>query len=353
MDPGRTALLFAVQPVFSFLLATGLLVLLMRVFPPRRPALAAWLWLLPLAKVLLDLVQANPAQWIGSHGVEASRLRPGSRMGTLSLGLGGPVVPAPFGSARLEATPPQEPGTAGACAAAALSLHPADLLHARLGPRWSERLALGLAGGALALILLRLLRLLRYRRWLAGRLASGRPLDRHPDVLLVPGLSVPFATGFLTPRILVPAELAGSLPPDQLDLLIAHERAHVACADPLVRLVLAFAGDLFWYVPGLRACIRRFEAEREAACDDAARGSEAERSASLARALLGAHDHVHGCEPAPAWAPAAVDPGTLRCRLDRLLRPARPATRGQLAIRAAVWAYLSLMILRSTLGGLD
>lgn len=364
----RAALLFVLQPVLSGLFAGGLVAASLALFKPKRPSVRAALWLLPLFKIVIDLAAACPVAWVVSQGVVPERIQKGERMGTLSIGLTGWYVPVlVYGEVRLEydAGGATERGASWATTRHDPRglLHPGDLLYGRLGRDGTLALLALLLGVGAGKALVRTVRLFSFRRWINAQLPKGTSLDcgdlavwPRPTVLVVPGLAVPFATGFLRPRVLIPEALLDTLNKQELDALLAHELAHLRRADPLVRVLAGYVTDLFWYVPLLSTCFRRFASEREADCDDAARHPD--EPTLLARALIKTHEWVQACRPAipglaPSWAPAAVEASTLSMRLKRLVVPA-PAGGTRARVLATLgWAYVAAVVLRSSLAGLS
>lgn len=372
----RAALLFVLQPILSGLFACLLVAACVAAFRPKRPGVRAALWLLPLCKIVIDLAAACPVAWVVSQGVVPERIQKGERLGTISVGLSGPVVPLfLFSEIRLEYD--AGGGTARGPAwdlknmdrkkmekKATGLLHPGDLLYAQIGRGGTLALLVVLLGVGVGRVGLRTVRLFAFRRWLNAQLDGARPLEGHdfsavwprPTVLVVPGLAVPFATGFLKPRVMIPDLLTGALSREELAALLAHELAHLRRADPLVRVLAGYLTDVFWYVPGLSGCVRRFQAEREADCDDAAR--HADEPTRLARALIKTHAWIQALRPeipglAPSWAPAAVEASTLAMRLRRLVLPAPAAGRSARVLAALGWAYAASVVLRSSLAGLS
>ncbi len=79
---------------------------------------------------------------------------------------------------------------------------------------------------------------------------------------------VPFTKGFLKPVILLPLALLSQLPADQLELVLAHELAHIKRRDYLVNLFQILVESVLFFNPvvwWLSALIRE---EREHATDD-------------------------------------------------------------------------------------
>jgi len=101
---------------------------------------------------------------------------------------------------------------------------------------------------------------------LAARLRVNRPV-RLLESLLV---EVPAVIGWLRPVVLVPASALTGLTPQQLEVLLAHELAHVRRYDYLVNLVQCVIETLLFYHPAVWWVSRRIREEREHCCDDLA-----------------------------------------------------------------------------------
>jgi len=99
---------------------------------------------------------------------------------------------------------------------------------------------------------------------LAARLRVNRPV-RLLESLLV---EVPAVIGWLRPVVLVPASALTGLTPQQLEVLLAHELAHVRRYDYLVNLMQCVIETLLFYHPAVWWVSRRIREEREHCCDD-------------------------------------------------------------------------------------
>ena len=103
-------------------------------------------------------------------------------------------------------------------------------------------------------------------RDLAGRLGMTRSIR----VLKSVSVDVPLVVGALRPVVVVPASLLTGLTPFQLDMLLAHELAHIRRYDFLVNLVQTVIETLLFYHPAARWLSDRVREERENCCDDVA-----------------------------------------------------------------------------------
>ena len=151
-------------------------------------------------------------------------------------------------------------------------------------------------------------------------------------------VGVPTVVGWLRPAILVPASALTGLTAQQLELILAHELAHVRRHDYLVNLVQSAAETLLFYHPAVWWVSHRMRVEREHCCDDlavAACGS----AVRYARALV---DLEGLCADAPALAMAA-NGGSLVDRIARLVGRADEPSRAARGLAAAL-AVASLAV---------
>lgn len=100
------------------------------------------------------------------------------------------------------------------------------------------------------------------------RLAARLGVRRTVALLESALVQVPAVVGWLRPVILVPASALTGLTPQQLELLIAHELAHIRRYDYLVNLAQSVVETLLFYHPGVWWVSGRIREEREHCCDD-------------------------------------------------------------------------------------
>jgi beta-lactamase regulating signal transducer with metallopeptidase domain len=103
--------------------------------------------------------------------------------------------------------------------------------------------------------------------WLAMANRLGVALGvRHVVRLLEStAVQVPAVVGLLKPVILLPANALGGLTPGQLEMILAHELAHI-----LVNLLQAAVETLLFYHPAVWWISKQVRIERENCCDDLA-----------------------------------------------------------------------------------
>ncbi|MCC4591454.1 TonB family protein [Xanthomonas sacchari] len=192
-------------------------------------------------------------------------------------------------------------------------------------------LSLWLAGAlASAAVLWRQQR--RYRRSL-GRLRPGE------DGVLVAehALHGPLVLGAWRPQVVVPMDFAARYPPPQAQLVIAHERMHIARGDTRSNLLLAVLRCVYWFNPLLHWAATRFRLDQELACDAAVLvrhpGTRRHYAEAMLQTQLDALALPVGCH----W-----QAGSVLCQRIALLR--RPAVRGwrrRLGLAAVTLAALS------------
>jgi TonB family protein len=151
--------------------------------------------------------------------------------------------------------------------------------------------------------------------WIAGGLVAAAMLARaqarfrgalgtllpHGDAWrpqrAVDGLPATF--GVFAPRIVVPVDFESRYDAAQRELMLAHERAHVARGDLHANLLAAALRCLFWFNPLFHLAMRRFRHDQELACDaTVVAGRPHQRRAygdALFRAQLAAHASPLGC----------------------------------------------------------
>lgn len=104
----------------------------------------------------------------------------------------------------------------------------------------------------------------------AARLSEALGLRRAVRLLESAAVEVPSVLGSLRPIILLPASTLTGMTPEQIEMVLAHELAHIRRHDFLVNLLQAFVETLMFYHPAVWWMSRRVRVERENCCDDLA-----------------------------------------------------------------------------------
>jgi Zn-dependent protease with chaperone function len=127
---------------------------------------------------------------------------------------------------------------------------------------------------------------LRAREW-RRRGESFRLPDDVPDVLVIEDEAPLLAlSGVFHSRLIASRGVLRRLSPDQLRAALRHENAHHASRDNLKRLLLLLAPDAIPFIRGFASLDRAWSRFTEWAADDRAVAGDAQRSLSLAEALV-------------------------------------------------------------------
>lgn len=153
----------------------------------------------------------------------------------------------------------------------------------------------------------------RLPRWQqrASAMAQRFGLHRRVTVLASRIIASPVLIGWMRPVILVPMAVVCGFPAAQIELILAHELAHLRRWDPLVNLFRVTLETAHFYHPVVRWISRDVTNEREICCDQ------------LALALGGGSRHE--------FVTMLAELGDLRVRQQRLLLAANG---GELLVRA-------------------
>jgi beta-lactamase regulating signal transducer with metallopeptidase domain len=84
------------------------------------------------------------------------------------------------------------------------------------------------------------------------------------------GLQAPAVIGWFRPVVFLPLRALTGLSQEQLELVVAHELAHIQRLDPFVNVFQVVVEALLFYHPAVWWLNRRIRTEREHCCDDAA-----------------------------------------------------------------------------------
>ena len=95
-------------------------------------------------------------------------------------------------------------------------------------------------------------------------------IPRFVDLRLSTRITNPLTAGVLRPWILLPITAITSLSPEQLEVVLSHELAHIRRADYLWNLLQTIVETLFFFHPAVWWISRRVREERELCCDDVA-----------------------------------------------------------------------------------
>ena len=124
----------------------------------------------------------------------------------------------------------------------------------------------------------------------------------------------PTVIDFIKPVILMPIGTLAEMSVSQVEMILAHELAHIKRADYLLNIIQSMIEILYFFNPAVWIISKIIRNEREYACDDIALSINSDSSV-LARALISAHNHN---ESRPVIALSAL--GTKNSLLGRIKR---------------------------------
>ena len=157
----------------------------------------------------------------------------------------------------------------------------------------------------------------------AKRLAEALRVRGAIRLLESAAVEVPTVIGWLRPVVLLPVATLSGLSADQMEMVLAHELAHIRRHDFFVNLTQAFAETLLFYHPAVWWISSRIRAEREHCCDDVA-VSVTGNALLYARALT----RLEELRVDPAQAVLAANGGSLIARIRRIAGARAEAANG-------------------------
>ncbi|HUP47806.1 MAG TPA: M56 family metallopeptidase, partial [Thermoanaerobaculia bacterium] len=173
------------------------------------------------------------------------------------------------------------------------------------------------------------------------RLSTAFGIRRAVGLIESAAVDVPSVVGFLKPVVLVPASSLSGLSPRQLEMILAHELAHIRRHDYVVNMLQSVAETLLFFHPAAWWISRQIRIERENCCDDLA-VAVCGNAIEYARALT----QLEELRAGPSLA-LAVSGGSLLDRIRRLAgRGERKMVNGWTAVAAAV-SFAVVMIVTS------
>jgi beta-lactamase regulating signal transducer with metallopeptidase domain len=102
------------------------------------------------------------------------------------------------------------------------------------------------------------------------RIATAMGLRRSVLLRISTSIGGPMTVGTLRAIVLLPLSAATSLNPDELEVVLAHELAHIRRADFFWNLLQTLAETLFFFHPAVWWISGRIRHDRELCCDDLA-----------------------------------------------------------------------------------
>jgi TonB family protein len=266
----------------------------------------------------------------------------------------GPAIDVSFSPV----TVPGAPASAAKVPASVSSSVVRDVIRARAVPVWLLGVAVNLS-----LLLIGMARLTRLRSSQARvdssitasleRTSALFGLRRRVTIVRSTRRAVIVTWGALQPKIVLPADI-DEWPRERLDVVLAHEIAHITRGDWLVQTAAEVCKAIYWFNPLFWIACTRLRYESERACDDAVMNSGVTSHVYATELLEIARSfgrHRQAWLPAPAMAarPSNLERrvrAMLNARLDR-----GPITRGGRWASALALIAITLPIATFAQGG--
>ncbi|WP_137913821.1 M56 family metallopeptidase [Rudaea sp. 3F27F6] len=137
-------------------------------------------------------------------------------------------------------------------------------------------------------------------------------------------VSAPTLVGWLKPVILLPASLLSGFTPSQIELILAHELAHVRRYDYLANLVQIVVETLLFYHPAVHWICSDVRQQREQCCDDMVLSVGGGERVAYARTLADLEEWVQdgsGRGLGTLQPALGADGGVLFTRVRRIVEP--------------------------------
>ncbi|MCE9668671.1 M48 family metalloprotease [Myxococcus stipitatus] len=172
-------------------------------------------------------------------------------------------------------------------------------------------------------------------------------LERAVRLLQSTEVDVPAAVGWLSPVVLLPMSTLTGLPARQLEMVLAHELAHIRRHDFAVNLAQVLVETLFFFHPAVQWMSQVVRVEREHCCDDVAVGASGS-SLSYARALTALETLRVMPDALPGPAMSALG-GSLPDRVRRLVANPSPRCSSRWVAGASVLTLVSSLAVAAPL----
>lgn len=160
---------------------------------------------------------------------------------------------------------------------------------------------------------------------------------------------VPFSVGYKMPIIVLSEDLANSFPAQQLEIMLAHELAHIQRKDSLLSWIAIILRDFLFFNPLVHPAYRKLEEEKEKTCDTIAAEKTGASPKDVAETLI---DVAIFYKTRPAQ-PKALHPAfskgflfresTLKLRVDALTGPESRQTPLKRRTLLEIFAFVILL----------
>jgi len=170
---------------------------------------------------------------------------------------------------------------------------------------------------------------------LNGKMRTGKSIK----LIITHAIHEPLTFGWLKPVVLLPCSYVAQVPIEQLEMILAHELAHIKRYDYAINLIQTGFEAIYFYNPFFRAISNIIRDEREFCCDDMA-ASYCGDDKAMAIALTNLK--VLTSYPHLALAATPVK-NAFQQRINRLIYP---TSKPKLSVKSS---FFSLMVIMLTL----
>ena len=173
------------------------------------------------------------------------------------------------------------------------------------------------------------------------------------DLLLSPLGVGPAVAGIFRPKLIVSKLITDRLSPDELRLVFLHELWHVRRHDLVAQQLWMLAQALHWFNPVVWFSARRWQADRELACDEAVLARlDRPQQAGYGHAILRVMESLSSFRPLPGTVGVVMGQGFLTRRIAMIARY-RPASRRWTFLAAGLLLLLVTVGLTNAIGQAD
>ncbi|WHZ19313.1 MAG: hypothetical protein OJF55_001462 [Rhodanobacteraceae bacterium] len=174
----------------------------------------------------------------------------------------------------------------------------------------------------------------------ARRLGERLGLKRAVRVLASVRIATPTLVGWARPVVVMPLAMLARMPAEQVDLILAHELAHVRRFDHIANLFQVMVETLLFYHPVVHWISRDARNERELCCDALALQASGGRRRDFVAALAGLEEFRAG----HADLALAASGGVLVERAWFIAGTAQPRPRPHFSLGVALLALLGVAV---------
>ena len=103
---------------------------------------------------------------------------------------------------------------------------------------------------------------------LANNVAAAFPKNRSPELYISPKVESPITIGLLSPIVIIPEKLYGTLNENELKSILLHELAHIYHCDHVVGLIKRIVLAAYWWNPLAYWINAEHDEAREEVCDN-------------------------------------------------------------------------------------